>query len=402
MLSLRAMPTLRAAARDFGRLTEVSDARHLMASGDTLGALRNLRRAAQVVEAVPMPQLRLAAAGALAQAQRASGLLSDEARTWAAAMEATSGSGEAALRLHALNGATACALHRGQPAAALEHCDTAHAAACDLPVPWRSTFELHQSLALFQLAPADDEAATTTNTIRELVQSTAAAEASSNDVEVQQTLISCAEGTRLLMGDVLILNGENGAARDCWQSLLPCGDVEQAQAGQVTVAAEYAHINRQIATLWRLGRVQLATGSVSDARSTLASAVDLCDEHAPWLLPTALGDLAKVLTADGEFVAAEGLLRSAVDGVMRGQATTPVEAAYLMPALQGYADLLRRLETNGKPRLAEAANVSGVIAALLEAHPEVLQAGREWRGLESWYSQSCEVDWLEECRLEGE
>ena len=76
---MRLAPALRAAARELGRLPEVADARRLLASNDVVSALRNLRRAAQVVEAVPVPPLQLAASASLAQALRANGALSEEA-----------------------------------------------------------------------------------------------------------------------------------------------------------------------------------------------------------------------------------------------------------------------------------------------------------------------------------
>ena len=84
---MRALPlSLRAAARELGRLPEVADARRLLASNDVAGALRNLRRAAQIVEYVPMPPLRLAALGTLAQVLRVKGSSSEEAKTWAGAI----------------------------------------------------------------------------------------------------------------------------------------------------------------------------------------------------------------------------------------------------------------------------------------------------------------------------
>ena len=44
--------------------------RRLLAARDIAGALSNVRRAAEVVEAVPMPPLRMAACGALALTSR--------------------------------------------------------------------------------------------------------------------------------------------------------------------------------------------------------------------------------------------------------------------------------------------------------------------------------------------
>ena len=115
------------------------------------------------------------------------------------------------------------------------------------------------------------------------------------------------------------------------------------------------------------------------------------------LLSATLGELAAAVAAEGEFVAAEGLYRSAVDVVTSGRSTTASDAALLLAPAHAFAELLSRLETNGKPRTSEAERLRAQADALHDAHPEALPAGREWRGLEPWYSASFEVDWIGEC-----
>ena len=123
------------------------------------------------------------------------------------------------------------------------------------------------------------------------------------------------------------------------------------------------------------------------------------------LLPHALGHLALALTAEGEFVTAEGLYRSATDtltgagGDAGAHAMPASHVPLLLPTLEAFASLLERLETNGKPRLAEAAQVRERARMLrvsyASALPTCTDAG--WLGLEPWYAASCDVDWLGAC-----
>jgi hypothetical protein len=152
---------------------------------------------------------------------------------------------------------------------------------------------------------------------------------------------------------------------------------------------------RAIAARCRLGAAMLDAGDASGARRELGLAADSCDADLPEghpLLPLVLGNLAKVLVAEGEFVAAEGLYRTATD-----VPTSATSAPCVLPSLSAFADLLDRLETNGKPRQAEASLVRKRAAQLHEDYPEVLGAGRSWLGLEPWYVATYDVDYLTAC-----
>ena len=58
--------------------------------------------------------------------------------------------------------------------------------------------------------------------------------------------------------------------------------------------------------------------------------------------------------------------------------------------------LLERLETNNRPRLAEAEQMRARAAELHAQHAEALPEGRAWLGLEPWYG-AYEVDWMRAC-----
>ena len=63
-------------------------------------------------------------------------------------------------------------------------------------------------------------------------------------------------------------------------------------------------------------------------------------------------------------------------------------------------ELLSQLETNGRPRTAEAELLRSRAADLRATHAEAFPAAgapRPWLGLEPWFVAACEVDWLDEC-----
>ena len=404
-MPMRALPlSLRAAARELGRLPEVADARRLLASNDVAGALRNLRRAAQIVEYVPMPPLRLAALGTLAQVLRVKGSSSEEAKTWTGATELCAGApddGAATMRLHALSGAATCALHRAEPVAVLGHCAAASSLA-STPL-WQHTFGLHSALAQLQRGSVLDASATL-----EELERRQADMPSATDPE-GEALAACAEGVQLLRGDALAMAGDTEAARARWTTLLPTPDAPNADAAAASAtngtsaAAKRARALREVAARCRVGRSLLTPGAALDAplaRTHLVRALDVCESELPseaGLLASTLGELAALFASQGEFVAAEGLYRSALDPLMSGRPTSAAEAAQLLAPAHAFAELLGRLEFNGKPRVSEADRLRALAAALHAVHPEALPAGREWLGLEPWYASTCEVDWLGEC-----
>ena len=79
----------------------------------------------------------------------------------------------------------------------------------------------------------------------------------------------------------------------------------------------------------------------------------------------------------------------------------------MLPSLDEFANLLERLETNGKPRLAEAHQMRERAAVLRSLHTEMLpdeaaassSGGQRnaWLGAEPWYLATFEIDWLGSC-----
>jgi hypothetical protein len=408
---MRALPlSLRAPARELGRLPEVADARRLLASNDVAGALRNLRRAAQIVEYVPMPPLRLAALGTLAQVLRVKGSSSEEAKTWAGAIELGAGApddGAATMRLHALSGAATCALHRAEPVAVLGHCAAASSLA-STPL-WKHTFGLHSALAQLQRGSVLDASAMLEELERRQADMPSPIGMAADPEG--EALAACAEGVQLLRGDALAMAGDTEAARARWMTLLPTSDAPNAAAASATngtsAAAKRARALREVAARCRVGRSLLTPGAALDAplaRTHLVRALDVCESELPreaGLLASTLGELAALFASQGEFVAAEGLYRSALDPLTSGRPTSAAEAAQLLTPAHAFAELLGRLEFNGKPRVSEADRLRALAATLHAVHPEALPAGREWRGLEPWYASTCEVDWLGECAAGG-
>ena len=413
MLRLGASP-LRFAAREFGRLPEVAEARRQLGLADADGALRTLRRAVQVVEAVPMPPLQLAAAGSLAQMLRAKGALSEEMDVWKRAIE-NAGSTDADLRLHALNGAAACALHRGETDVALDHCEAAETVMSSSP-KWRASFGLHRMLSRVQRLRAADSATATLELpgmqqdVDALVHAATLSEAKEpSEPEEAVVRTAASKGAMMLLGDVLSQAGDAAAARACWSELLPIDSATAAPAGASAetppmvddwAVATRSGVMLEVAARCRLGRSLLSQGHAADARATLGAAVDLCDAQLPAedaLLANVLGELAMAVADEGDFVAAEGLYRSATSSALSTRAMTAPEAALLLPALWNYAALLRRLETNGRPRVSEAESLESGAAALQERHMEASALGGTWLGLDPWYTYTSSVDWIDEC-----
>ena len=267
---LRRSPALRSAAVEFGRLPELADARRLLAARDIAGALSNVRRAAEVVEAVPMPPLRMAACGALAQLLRAAGRTAEEAATWDAAMSLTDGDKD--LRLHAINGATACALHRAEPAAALAFCENA---LCDaVTLPWRGVFGLHRSLAHLQLPVSDPGSPSTAinGVLLDMGELGELDKLGDDDARDESAFAHASlDGIRMHLGDAHALCGDDAAARVCWSAMLAeSADTDEAAAeagdesgNEAASTAAHASSVREVLVRCRLGRSLLAAGEIA-------------------------------------------------------------------------------------------------------------------------------------------
>ena len=447
---LRLRGSLLSAARDFGRLPELPEAGRLLRAGDAAGALQQLQRASEVVASVPMPGLQAVSAGALAGALRAAGELTREASVWEAAM--TYCGDDDAARLHVLHGLTTCCLSRGDANAALQHCEEASARAqSSSDDEWVAVFGIHRSLARVLAASGSQRTAEQLQHDLDERESYAASAhrqqgGKSGEAGAVEMATAAAEGTRLLMGDVIARSSADGPARlTCWYPVAkinPNGDSTVEGAGSkgsegsaggeggeggegaecsqdVCKAVLRAETMREVAARCRIGASFARTGEPTEARTHLTAAIDTCEERLPAghpLLPSCVSALADVMAANGEFISAEGLHRSAIDtltagsspadrGLVAGAApSSPLpespasHAVLLVPALLQFANLLERLETNGKPRTAEAQQLRATAMSVREQHPHLLMPeGRVWLGLEPWYTAMCHVDYLEAC-----
>lgn len=404
---LRLPASLRSAARDLGRLPELADAHRLYASADFTGALRQAERAAEVIGSVPMPAMQVVAGGVLAQVLRATGNGPREASVWESTL-GRCGNDDPLLRLHALQGAAACHLHRGDASLAACLCDEAvpligsGVSGCG---PVASSLGMHRSLA--RLLQRDSPSATERVA---LLQADATARADEMLADNDEAVEAAAEGTALLVGDALMLAGDEEGARDAWSALVPVdypidgSDDPESPAGR-------GRTLRDVSARLRLSASWLRAGDVAPARGECTAAADLIEARlspAHPLLPYALGFLAEAVTAEHEFVAAEGLYRSATDSLLPNGdvgAMTPVSVALTLPTLHGFARLLERLETNDKPRVADAEQMRQRARAVVARHAEALPtstsaAGDDaWLGIEPWYAAGCEVDWLGACAV---
>ena len=379
----RALPSaIRAACAELGALPEVASAARAFASGDHRAAMPLLERAFQVVEHVPSPPLVLAAHGALAQALRASGGAAREAALWRKL--AASPNSDAAVRLHALEGAAASELHAGDGGAAAELCAAAAALApADAPGA-AAALRVHASVAEALRAP---EAAA------------AALEACAAEVEDDA---AAAGSALLLLGDAHLADGGDRHV-EIWERVVAAdGDASDDGAAARAVAARC-----------RLGAALLASGDAEAARVHLKAAVsaaEALDGRAKPYLGRSLALLAGTFAATGEPLAAEGLFRSSVDALAEsgggGGAPSAAHAQLLLPSLHEFADFVRLVEWNGVARTADADRLVAQADDLRSLYSEVLPPpdaprganGRPpWSGLELWYSLSLSPDWLREC-----
>ena len=462
---------LRSAARDLGRLPEIVEAARIVRAGggELTAAVNQVERAAEVVAGVPMPALQLVAGGALAQLLRATGRREREAAVWQDVLSKCSGDADPSFQLHALHGATSSQLHQGATEAALASCNQAatliSAQQGPSAVGWRATFGAHHSLALLlQLrlrgdadAAADELPAQLQaqlearreemESVRSKAGAVAGAGGDADAAAAFQVASAAVEGTHLLLGDAYHLAGNGAEAQESWRAVLPAAAAAGNMEGQggggeggpgetalegpewsaaLTPSADHARAMREIGARVRLGTALIADREVPNARKELAAAVDCCEAKLPAshpLLPYAVGQLAAAVAAEGEFMTAEGLYRSSIGSLdPQGNALPAAHVPLLLPSLHAFADLLERLETNGKPRTAEAEQMRARADAVRAAHAEALPsadviqrsmvgrrggggagagagggAATPWLGLEPWYAASSEVDWLGAC-----
>lgn len=421
---LRVAASVRAAARDFGRLPELPDAQRLLKAGELHGALNQLQRAAEVVGSVPMPALQAVAAGVLASGLRATGQVSREAAVWEAAL-GHCGIDSPDARLHVLHGLATCSLHSGDGEAARQWCDEASGLTA-VDAQWAPAFASHRSLGRFIATPSAELAVAQ---LREDVLALEVEGGETSDAVAAAAHLAASEGVRLILGDALARTGSHEAARECWTALAALADDADLDAsadqrsksatlaseeGPPPTASEHASAMREVVARCRIGASMRDGGDVPGARAHLTAALDACEARLPLshpLMGHALGHLAAALAADGEFVTAEGLYRTAIDslppvataGLGASAQVVPLAQAQLaLSTLSDFATLLDRLETNGRPRAAEAEQLRARASALRAEYPELLQEGRRWQGLEPWYAAASEVDWMGACLAPAE
>ena len=377
---LRLPTALAAAARELGRLPELLEAEKLYASGEFRNALRHVERAVDVVRAVPIPAMQLVAGGVLAQTLRASGEADREAGVWKESVgRLSNGPDEAVLRCHALHGAVSSHLHLGDGGAAMALCDEA-APLVTPGTPLAASLGAHRSLA--RLLLRGEPSSGLVDQLRADVDARTEEMAASPSSDAAGAAVA---GTSILLGDAHALAGDDEAAREIWISLAADGGGEGGGEGAagVPLPAEHARALREVALKLRLGASWLRSGDAAASRDACTAAADLCEERLPPLhplLPHTLGHLALALTAEGEFVTAEGLYRSATDTLSGagGDAAVPVShVPLLLPTLEAFATLLQSLETNGKPRCAEADQMRERARVLRVSYASALPKGTD-------------------------
>jgi hypothetical protein len=299
------------------RLPEAAEAARAWAGPLGARALPLLERVVQVVEAVPMPAMRLLAHGALAQAERSQGKLEKEAAQWEKASAATR-SGPPELHLHAVNGAAICALSRGDAgavaracAAAAEHADRLESDGEEAAARrWRLTFQMHEILdGILGSHPASAVGLA----VRAEVEAAAAT----------PSLAGLHQASLLLLGDARRAAG-NATAEEMtspWEAVIRAGGDGGGGEGGVAGQGDGASwVLRGIAAHWRLYQSALDASDEPRCRGAAVAALELAAEHLPPLHPCVLGSVARLGAAfaeAGDGISAEGLYRSATDDLAK-------------------------------------------------------------------------------------
>ena len=350
---------LRQAAAELGRLPEFAEARQLCAISDVTGALRPLERACDVMQHVPMPAMQLVTQGALAQALRAAGLLVREADVWKRILSTDL---DASLRLHALNGLITCNLHRGRSDDALVQCNEALSLCEPRPdaLRWEASFLIQRALA--QSGKPSDAAEQLEHALSRL----GSVELSSADEDEAGAIGAATCSARLLLGDQLVRLDRGEEAQQMWNlSLAPDGisvaalDSLSEESAQPVSEGEQDRVLRAVAAHGRLGKQAMVARELDEADGQLKAALKLCELHLPRdagnehpLLHHSIGALASCFAAKLEPIAAEGLFRSAIDGLLGGaggQPRTLMHARLVTVAMEDFAVMLSDLEWNNKP-----------------------------------------------------
>ncbi|KAL1528726.1 hypothetical protein AB1Y20_010059 [Prymnesium parvum] len=389
---------LRRAAAEVSRLPEFQEAQQHYSNLRLPAALRQLERVQQVMRHVPSPPVRLVASGALALALRSTGALRRESDVWVSA--STLGL-EPPLQLHALSSAAMCALHRNDGPEALRVCEEAAAlyeaeAEAD---EWAAVFGVHRALAL------PDEAGSGAGQLESLLAA----------LESRADAPPAVGVARLLLGDKLAALGRADAARPLWQRNVLPAEVRPSPArggraceaegwrAQADAPAEPSHEALVLAVVSRvrLGRLAISELALEDAHDQLKCALQLCETRVGGdgvLLHHVVAELAAYYAAKPDPIVAEGLYRSAIDGLLSGKgrcAPTLVHARFAVTAMNSYAEMLANLEWNGAPRTSEADAVRRDIGKVrndyAEAFPDFAQ---EPLVVDPWLDVLLDNDWL--------
>ena len=369
-LVLRARPSVRRlttgalerAASDLAHLPELADAHARYAAADFGGALAPLERALQIVEGFPAPAMQLVVRGGLAQLLRATGDSEREAALWRE-LVAQPVAQEPPLRLHALNGAASCALHRGEHAEALATCKQAFAAleseqaGGELRARWTPTFLLHRALG--SLASGGDDAAAAA--AAEATAAAIAAAAARALAAVPGDSSAAEEVAALLLGDALAVAGDTAGALEAWGALTGGaeggagggGEDEAAAAGGGGSAGGGGGVAllRRHAALCRVGTVRLAAVPA-------AAAADAADAGADAAAAAEPGGLAGGIASLKAAVALEAQLLSPSKVV--GMAPSPPPGAVEAAVARSLSLLAGAFALNEEPLAAEGLHRSAV------------------------------------------
>lgn len=369
------------------QLPEFARAREHAARGELALAAPLISRTLEVCGAMRVPPMELLALEATAHVQGSLGHTRDELRTRERQHELAAGCGaeEAALALHGL---ALARLRAGDAAGAREAAEERRALGLEGEgaEAARRAFALHGVAAGLLGGSADTPALA-----RALV---GGAEGGARPPDGWHA--ACA---RLLLAEYEVEVVRWPA--DALATLAPlCAEPEPGAAPELGEERAWA--------LQLRGRAHLALRASADAERDLGAALSLwrqqCgDGSRPLALCTL--DLAALYADRAEPIMAEGLLRSAADSLVAAPcAGTLAGARALHGALRAYAALLDGLETNGRPRSSEAAQLRAQADELAGGFGGVAELAGEpagapgvrqpaTRALLDWYIGRAECRW---------
>mmetsp|Transcript_5663 Transcript_5663/g.14354 ORF Transcript_5663/g.14354 Transcript_5663/m.14354 type:complete len:441 (-) Transcript_5663:1650-2972(-) len=353
-------------------IPEVKDARQLYEAGKFPLALQMLGRAAEICKASRMPELSLLTEESLAHIHGCMGDFEKEQMHWNECVGlhdqlAQGGNVEAAqleehfrcLHLSCLSDITMGTYDEAKIGAARE-------------IVWK------------QNAPHNDKLLGLTEGLHQLATATDPVEFfASCERECEEQLGSAnviTSAARIFHGISLIKAGSNDPARSYMQKA----------ADGLDVVANEMEADVKIEALHRLAKLSLGENDIMGAETSATAALKTAESvQDPSSIAACVHALAKVRIAAGDFVVAEGLLRScmATLQVPKGASPNVWDVLLLQDATDTYASLLEKLIFNNNSRKAEGDQARDRLAQLEEQFPITSSGAEKVRGsvVRRWY-----------------